>query len=116
VVERVGGQRWFRRRLLDTVLARFETELSAASAVRHPSVVRALATGVDERGRFLLMPFVPGASLREVLVAEGALPEPLVRRIGHALGAGLAALHWASRRVGERWGAIQQELASKAAA
>jgi len=35
---------------------------------------------------------------------------------GAVLAAGLAALHWASRRVGERWGAIQQELASKAAA
>ncbi len=72
---------------------RFENEARVGSAVDHPGVVRVLGTGSDARGRFLVMPFVAGETLRAVLAREGALPEPLVRSVGRTLSGGLAALH-----------------------
>ncbi|MCY2960135.1 MAG: protein kinase [Planctomycetota bacterium] len=73
--------------------ARFEAEGRAGSAVRHPGVVHVLGSGLDARGRFLVLPFVPGETLRALLEREGAAPEPLVRRVGLSLAGGLAALH-----------------------
>lgn len=73
--------------------ARFEAEARAGSAVRHPGVVHVLGTGVDARGRFLVLSYVAGETLRALLEREGAAPEPLVRRVGASLAGGLAALH-----------------------
>ncbi len=72
---------------------RFETEARVGSSVRHPGVVHVLGTGSDARGRFLVLSFVAGDTLRAVLEREGAAPEPLVRRVGASLAGGLAALH-----------------------
>lgn len=73
--------------------ARFDAEARAGGAVRHPGVVHVLGTGVDARGRFLVLPYVAGETLRDVLRRDGAAPEPLVRRVALALSGGLAALH-----------------------
>ncbi len=72
---------------------RFEAEARAGAAVRHPGVVHVLGSGADARGRFLVMAYVDGETLRAVLERDGALPEPIVRRVGRALASGLAALH-----------------------
>lgn len=74
-------------------LASFEAEAAAGSAVVHPGLVHVLATGRDERGRFLVLPFVPGRTLRDVARESGPLPEPLVRGIARQVLGGLAALH-----------------------
>ncbi len=74
-------------------LERFEAEARAGSSVRHPAVVHVLGRGSDARGRFLVLPFVPGDTLRVLLEREGPAPEPLVRRVGLSLAGGLAALH-----------------------
>ncbi|HZO09057.1 MAG TPA: protein kinase, partial [Myxococcota bacterium] len=76
-------------------LATFEAEAAAGSAIRHGNVVHVLHAGEDERGRYLLLPFVAGRTLREVLEESGALPEPLVRSIARQIASGLAALHGA---------------------
>jgi len=73
--------------------ARFEAEARAGSAVRHPGVVHVLGTGIDTRGRFLVLSYVAGETLRAALDRDGAAPEPLVRRVGSSLAGGLAALH-----------------------
>jgi tetratricopeptide (TPR) repeat protein len=73
--------------------ARFEAEARVGVSVRHPGVVHVLGTGVDARGRFLVLAYVAGDTLRTVLQREGAAPEPLVRRVGTSLANGLAALH-----------------------
>lgn len=73
--------------------ARFEAEARAGSAVRHPGVVHVLGTGTDARGRFLVLSYVAGETLRAALARDGAAPEPLVRRVGTSLAGGLAALH-----------------------
>jgi len=74
-------------------LAAFETEARAGLAASHPGLVHVLASGRDAKGRCILMRFVAGRSLREVLREEGALPEPRVRSIGKQIAGALAALH-----------------------
>jgi len=74
-------------------LASFETEAQAGRATLHPGLVHVLATGVDERGRYLVMPYVPGRTLREVVRDEGPLPEPLLRSVARQVSGALAALH-----------------------
>jgi tetratricopeptide (TPR) repeat protein len=74
-------------------LETFEAEALAGRAIEHPNVVHVLHGGVDARGPYLLMNFVPGRSLRDVLAETGPLPEPLVRSIARQLAGGLAALH-----------------------
>ncbi|MFN0007418.1 MAG: serine/threonine-protein kinase PknK [Planctomycetota bacterium] len=76
-------------------LATFEAEAVAGSVIRHGNVVHVLHAGEDENGRYLLLPFVPGKTLREVLQESGALPEPLVRSIARQIASGLASLHGA---------------------
>lgn len=76
-------------------LATFEAEASAGRAIRHGNVVHVLHAGEDEHGRYLLLPFVPGKTLRDVLEESGMLPEPLVRSIARQIASGLAALHGA---------------------
>jgi tetratricopeptide (TPR) repeat protein len=74
-------------------LSTFEAEARAGRAIEHPDVVHVLHAGSDSRGRYLLMPYVPGKSLREVLLQSGMLPEPLVRSVARQIAGGLAALH-----------------------
>jgi len=72
----------------------FDAEAEAGAAVDHESLVRVLHEGSDARGRFLVLSFVPGENLREVMLRQrGGLPEPLVRRIARAIAGGLGALH-----------------------
>jgi len=76
-------------------LATFEAEAVAGRAIRHGNVVHVLHAGEDENGHYLLLPFVPGKTLREILEERGVLPEPLVRSIARQIASGLAALHGA---------------------
>lgn len=55
-------------------LTRFQRELAAIERLQHPNVVRALGNGTLEDGRpFLVLEFIEGPSLREVLQERGAL-------------------------------------------
>lgn len=78
--------------------AAFRAEAGAARSIDDPSIVRVIHHGVhgpgpDEGLAYLVMSYVPGRTLREVLEQEGPLPEPLLRRVGAQLARGLAALH-----------------------
>lgn len=74
-------------------LRAFDNEARAGRSAMHPDLVHVIATGKDERGRFLVMPHVPGRTLREFAREAGSLPEPLVRSIARQVSGGLAALH-----------------------
>jgi predicted ATPase len=60
--------------------------------VHAPSLVRVLFQGERAGRPYLLMQYVPGRTLREVLEQDGPLPEPRLRALGVDLAAALAAL------------------------
>jgi serine/threonine-protein kinase len=75
--------------------ARFLREARAARAVRHPRLVPVLASGEDEGGPWLAMPYA-GASLAATIRQNGPLALPAVARLAEDLGAAVDALHAAS--------------------
>ena len=76
---------------------RFQREAEAGRRVEHPNVVRTLDSDLLMAGGqpcfFLVMEYVQGRTLRELLREMGVLPEALVREIGRQVAAGLAAIH-----------------------
>jgi len=109
------GQVWRARRLADDqivaikvlhlelvqsvdALTRFQRELDAIERLHHPNVVRGLGHGTLTDGRpYLILEYIEGPSLREVLHERGALPpdemlsilEPLCDALNVAHDAGL---------------------------
>src|SRR5436190_14489444 len=78
----------------DAVAAeRFRREAIAAAGLMHPNIVT-VYDAVEYDGRqAVVMQFVPGRSLREVLDAERRLDIEQVVRIGHAVAGALDAAH-----------------------
>lgn len=79
-------------------LTRFQRELEAIERLHHPNVVRAIDHGALDDGRpYLVLEYVEGPSLREVIHERGAIPpaemltifEPLCDALGVAHAAGL---------------------------
>lgn len=77
--------------------ARFAREVELGSRIEHPGVVRTRAAGsgmlAGEDVQFLVMPFVPGQSLRQLLDDAGAQGESVSRHIGLHVAGALEALH-----------------------
>lgn len=67
-------------------------EAKLAARIRHPNVVPVREVGRDEAGIFLVMDYVEGATLAE-LVKTGPLPLPIAARILADALAGLHAAH-----------------------
>lgn len=78
-------------------LARFEREAAVGSSIDHPAVVRTFAADseviADVTWHYLVMEFVQGKTVRELLRELGSLPEALVRHLGSRVARALAALH-----------------------
>jgi len=76
---------------------RFLREAELGRRVRHRNVVRALhadASLVDgTQVNFLVMEYVEGKTLRDLLRELGTVPEALLREIAQQVSAGLAAIH-----------------------
>lgn len=69
-------------------------ELRALAQLRHPHVVPLITAGtIDGRVLYLVMPFIPGSTLRQLLHRQGRLPVPAVLRLGIDLADALVALH-----------------------
>jgi len=81
--------------------AAFATEVAAASAVRAPSLVELVHHGEHEGRPYLLLSYVPGKSLRELVDQGGPVPEPALRAIASELADALAALHAAGLSHGD---------------
>lgn len=58
-----------------TYLQRFEKEYAAARALDHPNVVRAIEQGVSDGQPFLVMEFVDGDSIGQILERRGKFAE-----------------------------------------
>lgn len=74
---------------------RFRREAEAARAVRSPYVSALVDADPAAERPWLATQYVVGPSLDEAVTRRGALPVPVVRRLGAALARGLAAVHGA---------------------
>lgn len=76
------------------LVTRFRQEALAAAAIRHQNIIAVTDFGVA-RGTmpFLVMEFVQGKSLHDILAAEGALPPSRALEVMAAVGAGVGAAH-----------------------
>lgn len=75
-------------------LTRFQRELDAIQRLRHDNVVRALDHGTLSDGRpYLILEYIEGPSLREVIAERGAIPPHDVLAILEPLCDALALAH-----------------------
>src|SRR3989475_3215615 len=72
---------------------RFRREAQAAASLSHPNVVAVFDTGSDGPVHYIVMEFVEGATLAEILRHEGAFPPARVVTIGVAICSALDAAH-----------------------
>ena len=73
--------------------ARFEREARAIAALAHPNVTQLYDYGESDGRPFMVLEYLPGGSLEELLQANGALPDENTRRIATEVSAGLAHAH-----------------------
>ncbi len=81
---------------------RFLREADIGTAVSHPNVVHTHLADAIGRHHFLVMEYVEGQTLRELLDELGRVPEELCRHVGREIASGLAAVHGA--------GAVHRDL------
>ncbi len=76
------------------LVTRFRQEALAAAAIRHPNIIAVTDFGVV-RGTmpFLVMEFVNGNSLQDLLAEEKVMPPERALEIACAIGAGVGAAH-----------------------
>src|SRR5512145_836326 len=77
----------------ERAVKRFLQEARIAAALEHPNVVSIYAMRVEEKKFYMMMEYLPGGSLRDLLKQEGKLP--LEQAVTLALGIceGLAKFH-----------------------
>lgn len=75
------------------IVARFQREIEALNALAHPNIVN-LVTALEENGRpVIVMEYVPGGSLRDLLDTAPQLPIPQMVALGIALANALTCTH-----------------------
>jgi serine/threonine-protein kinase len=72
---------------------RFIQEARSAARLAHPNVVNVFDQGQDEDSAYLVMEYLPGITLRDLLQEHGALTGEQTIDIAEAVLAGLAAAH-----------------------
>ncbi len=72
---------------------RFIQEARSAARLAHPNVVNVFDQGQDEDSAYLVMEYLPGITLRDLLQEHGALTSEQTIDIAEAVLAGLAAAH-----------------------
>jgi len=73
--------------------ARFEREARAVAALAHPNVTQVYDYGASGGRPFMVLEYLPGGSLEDLLRANGALRDEDAQRIGSEIAAGLAHAH-----------------------
>ena len=62
-------------------ISRFQREAEAASKMTHHNIVNLLDVGMDGENRYLVMEYVQGKTLKQVIQERGKLPAPLACQI-----------------------------------
>src|SRR5213082_1804451 len=87
------------------VVARFSREAKAASRISHPHAVSVTDFGEDENGVvFLVMEYLDGRTLKEIIRNEGAMPLARATEIVRQVASALDAAH--------RQGVVHRDLKS----
>lgn len=76
-----------------SAVARFVREARAAAALRHENVVSVFDVGEADGARLIVMEFVDGPTLLEVIRRDGPLASDKIRRLFGQLLSGLSAAH-----------------------
>ncbi|MGO4434504.1 Stk1 family PASTA domain-containing Ser/Thr kinase [Paenarthrobacter sp. RAF9] len=76
-----------------TFLQRLSREAKAAASLSHPHIVGVLDQGEDGHIAYLVMEYVKGHTLRDVMTEQGALPPRLALALIDPVIEGLAAAH-----------------------
>jgi serine/threonine-protein kinase len=76
-----------------TLVERFSREARAIASLSHPNIVAVFDTGHEAGLRYLVMEFVPGASLAQLLANRGPLPVPEAVESAAQVASALAAAH-----------------------
>jgi eukaryotic-like serine/threonine-protein kinase len=79
----------------DAFVQRFRREAQAAAKLNHPGVVGVYDTGSDENVHYIVMEYVAGRTLADVLQDEGRLQPERAAEIARAVAQGLAFAHQA---------------------
>ena len=78
----------------EKIVARFSREARAASRISHPNALSVTDFGEDDNGTvFLVMEFLSGRTLKQVIRDEGPLPLTRIVEITRQVGDALAAAH-----------------------
>ncbi len=79
---------------LPDLVARFEREAIAGAHIQHPNVASATDFGeLDDGSYFLVLEYVAGETLHDVIRRDGPLPPRRAAHIARQLASGLAAAH-----------------------
>jgi eukaryotic-like serine/threonine-protein kinase len=77
----------------DKFVTRFRREAQAAAALNHPNVVSVFDTGDDEQAHYIVMEYVEGETLADLLRRERPLDPGLAARIAEEVATALQAAH-----------------------
>ncbi|MHC4938906.1 MAG: serine/threonine-protein kinase [Planctomycetota bacterium] len=81
----------------ENVLRRFQREAELGIKIRHDHIVRTYEVGLEQIDdlphHYMVMEFVEGETLREMLVELGSLPEHLLYQVSDQILDALAAIH-----------------------
>ncbi|HEY1656547.1 MAG TPA: Stk1 family PASTA domain-containing Ser/Thr kinase [Candidatus Tumulicola sp.] len=72
---------------------RFYQEAESAARLSHPNIVNTYDVGRENDTYFIVMELVDGASLGEIIAADGKLPEPVALDYAIQIASGLAYAH-----------------------
>ncbi|HVE75868.1 MAG TPA: protein kinase [Actinomycetota bacterium] len=95
VLDRVVAAKLLHKRLVtDSIfLQRFKLEALAAARLTHPSIVSVFDTGEHDGVPFMVMEFLPGGTLRDLMNEEGALEYAQAASIAADVCAALSHAH-----------------------
>jgi len=95
----LGNFRAIKRPLLkgesenESLLARFRREVQAVGTLNHDHIIRAHDAGVDDEGPYLVMEYIEGESLSQLLDNRGQLPVAEACEMMRQAAIGLQAAH-----------------------
>jgi len=77
----------------DTMLKRFYREARASAALDHPNVIHAYEIDQTDQFHYMVMEYIEGSSLEDIVIKEGPLPVPRAVKYVRQAAAGLQYIH-----------------------